>query len=464
MAENVLIVEDDALQREMLATLLHRKLDLKALKAENGREALDLLNNDKNRQIRLVIMDLDMPVMDGMEALPIIKSQYPDIAVVMLTGSKDIDNAVEALKIGAADFVTKPYEGERMAATIKNALKISVLSQEVTRLKTEKDGHSGFENVIGYNAGLQKTIESARKAARADIPVLVTGETGTGKEVLSRAIHGESGRAGQNFIAVNCGAIPSQLVESTLFGHEKGAFTGATEKVPGKFREAQSGTIFLDEVGELPLETQVKLLRVLQQKEVEPVGAATPVQADVRVISATNRNLQEEVDKGRFREDLYYRLNVVEINMPALGDRREDIPALISHFLLRQQAESNGSLKSLSDEAIEYLASRDWPGNVRELENAIRRAAIMSDNTMLTKDDFAMALSSSVQENSTTANDTMNPVDLKTDNGKLKTAAEVEKDLIKEAIKKYDGNITQAAKAIGMAKSTFYKKMKLLDA
>ncbi|MCD8497181.1 MAG: sigma-54 dependent transcriptional regulator [Alphaproteobacteria bacterium] len=276
MGQQILIVDDDEMQRSMLQTLLRRKLEVESVTAANGREALDWLRDDDGKNIRLVVLDLNMPVMDGMEALAIIRQKYPALPVIMLTGSRDIEKATGAMKLGATDFVTKPYEAERMIVTVRNALKIGVLSKEVKRLSESKSGHFTFDHLIGHEDGLKDVVFLSRKAAASEIPVLISGETGVGKEVFSKAMHGESSRAGKPFIAVNCGAIPSQLVESTLFGHEKGSFTGATEKTSGKFREADGGTIFLDEVGELPLEAQVKLLRVLQQREVEPVGAGKP--------------------------------------------------------------------------------------------------------------------------------------------------------------------------------------------
>ncbi|MCD8494002.1 MAG: sigma-54 dependent transcriptional regulator [Alphaproteobacteria bacterium] len=351
MGASVLIVEDDKMQRDMLGLLLRRKLELEADVAENGRVALDILQRDEGRSIKLVILDLNMPVMNGLEALSIIRQRYPALPVIMLTGVKDVESAAQAMKLGASDFISKPYEGERLAVTVRNSLKISVLSREVKRLSEDKSGRFTFENLIGYDGGLKETVFMSRKAAVSDIPVLITGETGVGKEAFAKAMHGESRRAGKPFIAVNCGAIPAQLVESTLFGHEKGSFTGAIDKAIGKFREAEGGTIFLDEVGELPLEAQVKLLRVLQQKEVEPVGAGKPVPIDIRVISATNRNLEEEVAEGRFREDLFFRLNVFEIEVPPLRERTEDIPLLARHFIERHCAAHSEAPTRLSRDA-----------------------------------------------------------------------------------------------------------------
>ena len=461
MTEPVLIVEDDQMQRQMLTTLLRRKLDFGARGAENGHEALEILEADKAKTIKLIILDLDMPVMNGMETLEILKQKHPSIPVIMLTGSKDIDDAVSAMKHGAIDFLTKPYEADRMAVTVKNALKISTLTKEVSRLKSEKDGTFSFENLIGHDGGLLQVVNTGRKAAAADIPVLITGETGTGKEVFAQAIHGESARAGKPFIAVNCGAIPSQLVESTLFGHEKGAFTGATEKKIGKFREAEGGTIFLDEVGELPLDMQVKLLRALQQKEVEPVGAGKPVAVNVRIISATNRDLQTEVDEGRFREDLFFRLNVLQIELPSLRNRRNDIPALSSHFIERFCSNEGGIPKDISQSTIQNLTSYEWPGNVRQLENIINRAMVMSEGNVLEIDNLDGL--GAPPENSQSVNLPSHPqqINILTHDNEFKTVDDIEQEAMQLALKHFDQNITKASKALGMAKSTFYKKMKV---
>jgi len=459
MNKPILIVEDDPLQRQMLATLLRRKLNFESHGAEHGRDALEILGREDAATIKLIIMDLDMPVMSGIETLEILKQQYPAIPVIMLTGSKNIEDAVSAMKLGAIDFLTKPYEGERMAITVKNALKMSILSKEVSRLKKEKDGTFTFENLIGHDGGLKNEVATGRKAAASDIPVLITGETGTGKEVFAQAIHGDSMRTGKPFIAVNCGAIPQQLVESTLFGHEKGAFTGATEKTIGKFREAEGGTIFLDEVGELPRDTQVKLLRVLQQKEVEPVGAGKPIPVNVRIISATNRNLQDEIDQGNFREDLFFRLNVLEIELPALRKRRGDIPALASHFIERFCSNEGGIPKNISNTTLKNLATHDWPGNVRQLENTINRAMVMSDGDTL---DIEGINTIATDDQTSQTSDTINTTDIRVmyNDGTFKTVDTIEKEAIDIALSHFDHNITKASKALGMAKSTFYKKIK----
>ena len=464
MSKSILIVEDDELQRQMLQMLLLRKLEFSSYTAENGKKALDILAQDSESQIKLVIMDLNMPVMGGMETLEIIKQRYPTIPVIMLTGSKDIDDATNAMKFGALDFITKPYEPERVLTTVRNTLKISTLSREVNRLSSEKKGVFTFENLIGANSGLLPTISIARKAASSNIPVLITGETGTGKEVFAKAIHGESIRSGKPFIAVNCGAIPTQLVESTLFGHEKGSFTGATEKVIGKFREAEGGTIFLDEVGELPLETQVKLLRVLQQKEVEPVGAGKPVPVDIRVISATNRDLEKEVSKGNFREDLFFRLNVLHFELPPLRQRKQDISMLSDHFIERFCARENMIPKYLSEQSVKKLQGHHWNGNVRELENTINRALVLADDSAIKPDDIILQGSEHPTEPKTlktepSENSNQQHISLLHYDGRYKTIDEIEQEVMHIVLERKEGNVTQTAKALGIAKSTFYKKM-----
>ncbi len=461
MPGTVLIVDDDVLHSDMLSTLLRRKLGFDSIKAANGREALETLSKNHARNIDMVVLDLNMPIMGGMETLGILRQKYPTLPVVMLTGNQDFDLAVEAMKLGASDFLTKPYEGERLAVTIRNALKLSTLSREVQRLTNEVEGTFKFENLVGHDGGLLQVTTLGRKASSSDIPVLITGETGTGKEVIARAIHGESTRAGKPFIAINCGAIPSQLVESTLFGHEKGAFTGATDKTIGKFREAEGGTVFLDEIGELPLDAQVKLLRVLQQKEVEPVGSSKAVPVNVRIISATNRDLEKEIKQGRFREDLFFRLNVLEIAMPSLRQREQDILPLAQHFLDRESARTMQAPKYLSEEAKKLLTRQDYSGNVRQLENIIRRAYLLTDGQEVSASDLQIK-----SEDDVTVRTLKNPantdamaINLVTADGQLKTAGEVERELIEKVLTLCSQNMTEASKLLGIAKSTLYRKI-----
>jgi DNA-binding NtrC family response regulator len=463
MTEPVLIVEDDKMQQRMLATLLRRKLNFESCVASNGHEALEMLKQEKGKYIKLIILDINMPIMGGMETLEILNQRYPSIPVIMLTGNQEVEDVVQAMKLGAIDFLAKPYDAERVAITAKNALKIGLLSKEVTRLKKEKSGAFTFQNLIGHDGGLSEIVNIGRKAAASDIPALITGETGVGKEVFAQAIHGESQRTGKAFVAVNCGAIPNQLVESTLFGHEKGAFTGATDKAIGKFREANGGTIFLDEVGDLPLDAQVKLLRVLQEKEVEPVGASKSTSVNIRVISATNRNLKEEVLAGRFREDLYFRLNVLEIDIPPLRERKQDIALLLHHFIERFAALETRPLCVVSDHAQDLLMKHDWPGNVRELENAINRAMVLDEDHILDIDDFSKVIEST--PSLVNAFIAKNPMDYSIFNqaGEFKSMEAIELEIISMALLKFNHNVTKAAKAVGMAKSTFYRKMNNLS-
>lgn len=455
----VLIAEDDVLQRQMLATLLRRRLDYDSVAVENGRAALDAIKGDSDGAIKIVILDLNMPVMGGIETLQAIRKLRPHMPVILLTGSRDVDDAVAAMKLGATDFITKPYEGERMTVTVRNALKLATMAQEISRLTRDREGRAGFDTLIGHDGGLAPVVAVARKAAATDIPVLLTGETGSGKEVFARAIHGESARGGKPFVAVNCGAIPSQLIESILFGHEKGAFTGANEKTIGKFREAEGGTIFLDEVGELPLEAQVKLLRVLQQHEIEPVGAGKTVPVNVRVISATNKNIADMVKAGKFREDLMFRLNVLEVHLPPLRARREDILPLAQNFISRFCAAEQRIPQSLTREAEDILVNHDWPGNVRELENAIRRALVLSDGEALGADHFSVVLKSDGAVRYRPADENAY-IELFDEAGAMKGMNALEQEILNAALRHFDGNITQASKGLNLAKSTFYRKIK----
>ncbi len=459
MKTKILLAEDDPLQRQMIAKLIEKQPGLEAVQASDGRVALSILEECAPEEIRLVIMDVNMPVMGGLEALEVMRRKYPRLPVLMLTSSHDTGHVVQAMKQGAHDFLNKPPEPERLKVSIANALRVSALEKEVTRLKKHEDGAYSFANLIGCDSGLSDVVKVARKAAQSDIPVLITGETGVGKEVLARAIHGQSGRTGKPFIAVNCGAIPENLVESTLFGHEKGAFTGAIARAVGRFREAEGGTIFLDEIGELPLDAQVKLLRALQQKEVVPVGAAKPVHIDARIISATNRNLEAEVAAGRFRGDLYFRLNVLQIRMPSLRDRRRDIPALVQHFIERCAAADSRPLKAVSPEALDALSAADWPGNIRELENTIQRAMLLSEGKMLEPADFQVSRLSAatLQDNAMSAQAGI--LRLTDDKGELKSLAEIEREAIAFSLVHTNNNITRAANALGMSKSTFYRKL-----
>ncbi len=387
MTQTIFIVDDDPVQRRLLEAAISR-MGLTTLTAPGGSPALDLLFSPKGEQISLVVLDLMMPDVDGIQVLSKLRAVNQELPVLVLTAKGGIDSAVEAMRAGASDFLVKPASPERIKVSIGNALKLGVLSGEVTRLKKKQQNRLVFDDMIARSSGMRQVIRLGTRASQSTIPILIEGESGVGKELIARAIQGCSERAGRPFVTVNCGAIPENLIESILFGHEKGAFTGATDKHLGKFQEADGGTLFLDEIGELRLDMQVKLLRALQEGEIDPVGAKRPIKVDVRIISATNRDLNELTKDGKFREDLYYRLNVFPVFVPPLRERREDIPALAQYFVARFTAEENKQVVGFTAEALELLDSYDWPGNVRQLENTVFRAVVLCDEERLDVADF----------------------------------------------------------------------------
>jgi DNA-binding NtrC family response regulator len=451
MAKTVLIIEDDATQRVILEAFLRTKMNLHSYVAENGRKALEILSTKKT--ISLVISDIEMPIMNGMDTLKEIKKLYPTIPVIMVSGAQDLDQAVDAIKVGASDYISKPYDKDRMMVTIHNVMKMQTMEKQIVQLQHDKEDRFTFDNMIGHDGGLSDVVQLGRKAAMVDLPTLINGETGTGKELFAKAIHGESQQSGSPFIAVNCGAIPTDLVESTLFGHEKGAFTGATESKIGKFREADGGTVFLDEVGDLPLDAQVKLLRVLQEKEIEPVGASRSVKTNVRIIAATHRNLEHDVQQGLFREDLYYRLNVLQMRIPALHNRPQDITALLDYFMNNIAVTANMTAKTIDPKTVVVLQKRQWVGNVRELENTVHRAFVLSNNTQLQIGDFPL-------QKQLNKNETSEHSDMEETSPLYKTIKEMEIAMIKSALARHNNNMTQAAKSLGLAKSTLYRKVR----
>ena len=363
-----------------------RRFGYEVESAESGAAALARLEPSGGRDIDLLILDLVMPDLDGMAVLGRLREQKCNIPTIVQTAHGSIETVISAMRAGAIDFVVKPVGVERLQVSIKNALRVDALEEEVRRLNRQSSGMLTFKDLASKSPDMERVIRLGERAAKSTIPVLLEGESGVGKEVIARAIQGASDRRGRPFVTVNCGALPENLVESILFGHEKGAFTGASEKHAGKFVEAHTGTLFLDEVGELPPEAQVKLLRALQDGEIDPVGSKRPVKVDIRLISATNQDLIELVKRGTFREDLYYRLNVFPITMPALRSRREDIADLARRFAARFAAEEGKRLRGLSTEALALLATYEWPGNVRQLENAIFRAVVLADGDELHRD------------------------------------------------------------------------------
>src|SRR5213080_4011177 len=387
MAASILIVDDDAVARRLVENMV-QKCGYETLVVESGDAAIAMLTAPDAPAIDAVVLDLVMPGLDGMGVLAKIREAGLNIPVIVQTAHGGIDNVVSAMRAGAQDFVVKPVGIERLQVSLRNALNASALKGELQRIKHSREGRLTFADIITRSETMAGMLRTAQKAASSTIPVLVEGESGVGKELFARAIHGSGERKSKPFVAVNCGAIPDNLVESILFGHEKGAFTGATERHTGKFVEATGGTLFLDEVGELPPAAQVKLLRAIQENEVEPVGARKPVKVDVRIISATNRDLIADVMQGRFREDLFYRLHVFPISVPALAERPEDIPELTRHFLARFAAEEGKRVSGVDAEALALLATYRWPGNVRQLENAVFRAVVLAERGELGVAEF----------------------------------------------------------------------------
>ncbi|HXL99803.1 MAG TPA: sigma-54 dependent transcriptional regulator, partial [Rhizomicrobium sp.] len=350
MAQTILIVDDDPVQRRLLEAAITRS-GMNVVTAPGGQPALDLLRGPRSEQIAIVLLDLVMPDMDGITVLAKLRVSHPDLPVIVLTAKGGIDSAVEAMRAGASDFLVKPASPERITVSIRNSLKIGTLSGEVTRLKKKTENRLAFDDLIAKSSEMRQVIRLGQRAAQSNIPILIEGESGVGKELVARAIQGSSERAGKPFVTVNCGAIPENLIESILFGHEKGSFTGASDKHLGKFQEADGGTLFLDEIGELRLDMQVKLLRALQEGEVDPVGSKRPVKVDVRIIAATNRDLGTMARDGSFREDLYYRLNVFPVLVPSLRERTGDVAPLARHFIERFSAEENKTVSGLTPQA-----------------------------------------------------------------------------------------------------------------
>src|SRR5579862_4962505 len=383
----ILIVDDDPVQCRLLEGML-QKSGYETVVFDNGDAALSLLGGADGGRIDCVILDLVMPNLDGLGVLARLRQASINVPVIVQTAHGGIDNVVSAMRAGAIDFVVKPVGVERLQVSLRNALTTSALEGELSRIKHSRSGTLGFNDIITKSPAMAAVLRMAEKAAASTIPVLVAGESGVGKELIARAIHGSGERRAKPFIAVNCGAMPENLVESILFGHEKGTFTGATERHVGKFVEASGGTLFLDEVGELPAAAQVKLLRAIQEGEVEPVGARKSVKVDARIVSATNRDLLADAKSGRFREDLFYRLHDFPITVPPLRERPADIPALARHFLARFSAEEGKRIRLVTPEALRLLAAFSWPGNIRQLENTLFRAVVLAEGDTIGLAEF----------------------------------------------------------------------------
>lgn len=450
--QKILVVDDEENIRYMLKLALDEagyEVDL----AENGLEALEKL---KDSVFECVICDLRMPEMTGIEFLKAIQGMRPDLTIIVMSAFGTLDTAIEAMKLGAYDYVSKPFKQDEILLTLKKAEEREKLRKENLLLRREVEKKYSFDNIIGKSSKMQEVFRRIEKIADYKSTVLITGESGTGKELVAKAIHYSGTRRDNPFIAVNCGAIPGELLESELFGHVKGAFTGAVTSKKGLFTEADKGTIFLDEIGDLPLNLQVKLLRVLQEGEIRRVGDTKTLQIDVRVIAATAKDLLEEVKKGHFREDLYYRLNVVPFYLPSLRERREDIPLLVWHFLKKYSAETGKEIVDVTPEAMNALVDHEWKGNVRELENVIERAVVMSEGDAITVEYLPEELVKKVSDIILKIPESR--ISIKTTVKEI--VAMAEKELIDRALRKTANNRTRAAELLEISHRALMYKLK----
>jgi DNA-binding NtrC family response regulator len=476
MSPLILIADDDPVQRRLLEALVNR-FGYNAETVNDGEAAIARLEAVGSPAIDVLILDLVMPDLDGMGVLEQMRARGLNVPAIVQTGHGSIETVISAMRAGAHDFVVKPVGGERLQVSIKNALRVDALEDTIRRLHKQAAGHLTFKDLASKSEDMDRVVRLGERAAKSTIPVLLEGESGVGKELVARAIQGASDRRGRPFVTVNCGALPENLVESILFGHEKGAFTGATEKHVGKFVEAHGGTLFLDEIGELPPNAQVKLLRALQEGEIDPVGGRRPVKVDIRLISATNQNLIELVKRGAFREDLYYRLNVFPIGVPPLRARRSDIPGLARRFAARFAAEEGKKLRGLTAEVSALLTSYDWPGNVRQLENAVFRAVVLADGDELTITEFPqiaaqvegfdvrvppVAAAPLRAEREFVRVEVRDPNVLKLidDKGDVQRLDRLEAETIRFALTHYRGQMSAVARKLGIGRSTLYRKMK----
>ena len=468
--QRILVADDEESIRWVLSKALIKK-GFKVDLAEDGKQALSLF---RSNHYDLAVLDIKMPGLQGLELLKQAQEEFPDTLVVIMTAESTMENAVAAMKNGAYDYLTKPFDLDALDAIILKAQKAAEVSDQIDHLKGELQEQYRFgRTIIGNSQPMQDVYKTLGRVAPSDVSVLVTGESGTGKELIARAIHFNSPRLGKPFLAINCAAIPRDLLESELFGHERGAFTGASERKAGKFEQANGGTLFLDEIGDMPLELQAKLLRVLQEKEITRTGGSQTLKIDVRIVAATNQNIATQVSEKKFREDLYYRLNVVPIELPPLRMRKEDIPALVEFFLQRAQQDLGVSTTECSKEALSLLKRHSWPGNIRELENIIKRATLLSPNHVLLPSDFPGLLSgqgTEPQDESLEAliarklEKSLAQMDLQElDNLYEMVLFQVERPLINIILNHTRGNQVRTAEILGINRNTLRKKIKTLE-
>lgn len=457
----LMLIDDEPAQRRLVSALAARG-GWRSVFACDSEMAIATLGTQDGMQLDAVLLDHWAPEADAAALITELRLRRPSLPILMLTANGSVGQAVSAMRAGATDFLVKPIAPERLMCAL-NAAVASTTAGELRPLTEKIPALLAFDEIVGSEPMFRAALAIAAKAARARVAVLLEGESGVGKEVVAEAVHAASPRSKKPMVTVNCGAIPANLVESELFGHEKGAFTGAFERKLGRFLEADGGTIFLDEVGEMPLDAQVKLLRVLQSGEIHPIGARHTREVDVRVIAATNKRLLDEVEAGRFREDLYYRLNVVQVTIPPLRERTGDIPALARHLLARIALQPGLRPIGITDDALQLLVNYDWPGNVRQLQNALFRAAVLCDANALTRNDFPQIAALGARRTAGTITTSATPasggVTLFRPDGNMRALEEIEADVIRLAIGHYRGRMTEVARRLGIGRSTLYRKL-----
>ena len=440
----ILIADDEPWVAELLYELL--KEEYEVVTADNGLTAWEYIKREK---FDIVLLDIRMPRMSGLSILKKIKESGMNIISIIITAAGDVNTAVEVMKAGAYDFIAKPFDNEKIKITVKHAIENLQLEKEIKNLRGAVDDSFGFERIIGTSAGIQNVLELCRKVADKNVTLMITGESGTGKELVARAVHYNSDRRNCPFVAIDCAAIPETLIENELFGHEKGAFTGAYSRIHGKFELADQGSIFLDEIGNLSLDVQAKLLRVLQEKEITRIGGSQKIKVDVRIICATNSDLQKAIIEGSFREDLYYRINVIPIRIPALRERSNDIQLLANHFLNRYNKEMNKKIK-IDENAMKILNSFSWPGNVRELDNYIHRLVVENEDGLVVEKNLPYFFKRKGKS------ETYNfPENL--------TLRKIEEIYIGKILKQQKNNISKAARVLGISRKTLHNKLKLME-
>ncbi len=445
MVATILVVDDEPQILQTISGLLQDE-DFEVLTAPEGEAALKLVREEIPD---LVLLDIALPGRDGLEILKDLKDQHPTLPVIMISAYGSVENAVKATRLGAYDFIEKPPHADKILLSVRNALEMVRLSEENRRLRQQA---APVREIIGKSEAIQQLREKLRLVAPTPASVLITGENGTGKELVARALHFLSRRSHRPFVEVNCAAIPEDLIESELFGHEKGSFTGATSRRQGKFDLAHEGTLFLDEIGDMSLKTQAKILRILEEQRFERVGGSRPIQVDARVVAATNKNLEEEIDKGTFREDLYHRINVIPLHVPPLRERQEDIPLLAQHFLKELAQDSQAPQKTLTSQALEVLAAQPWPGNVRELKNFIWRVFLLTPHPVIEADDLPLEQDTGSHVGNVSALLTLPDF--------REARARFEREFLRRKLEEHGGSVSATAEAIGLERSHLYRKLR----